>query len=164
MTNQDILSLNQSLVSLGDLTGIRFVYAIVKNTNLIKPEIEALQGAIKPTTEFQKYDEGRIKLLEQYSKKKDGKAEKKSLEGGAFEYILNDEKGFQKAFDKYKKGHQEIIKAREQQLKDFNELLKEDAKEIKFFKIKFEDIPKEITVRQMQGINVLIEYPELDKK
>jgi len=67
--NNDLLNLYQTLINLKGLSGVRFCYGVVKNINLLKPEVEAIQKTIEPKEEFQEYEKERIELAQKYSKK-----------------------------------------------------------------------------------------------
>jgi polyribonucleotide nucleotidyltransferase len=145
MNKQEILNLYRALNGLGNLSGAKFAYAVAKNINLIKSEIEALEKASTPSDEFKKFDEARVKLAEEFAKKdKDGKAETKDNA-----YVIEDQKAFDKAFEKLRKEYKETVEARETQMKQFSELLKEEST-VELYALKsLDEVPKEITAAQM---------------
>ena len=69
MKRKDYIALFGNLKKLGGLKGVKFAYAVEKNKNLLKQEVESVQEAIKPLENFQEYDAKRMKLAEQYAEK-----------------------------------------------------------------------------------------------
>ena len=152
MKKKELISLHQGINQLGSLSGVKFAYAITRNISYLKPEIEALEKAITATEEYKAFDNLRVKLLEKHAEKgKDGKAVITNNN-----YAIEDQVGFDKAFEKLKKEHKGVFEAREKQIKDYLALLDEEAT-VSFHKIKQEDIPANITVAQMNVISPLIE-------
>lgn len=156
MTNNDILTLNQSLHDI-NLKGAKFSYAVARNIELLKPEVTALQKAIDISSEYKEYDAKRIELCKQYANKDDsgevillnkGKPDEK--------FDIKDQKAFDLELDKLNKENQAVIDARTKQIKDFSELLEED-KEIAFYKCNLKDVPEEITTNELRSIIDIIE-------
>lgn len=152
MKTQEVLKLNATLETLSNLKGAKFAYAIAKNKEFIKTEIEALKEATKPSEEFEKYNKARIELAENHADKdEDGKS---VIEGN--QYKITDMDKFNKEHDKLKEEYKEALEAHKKQQDEFNALLEEETK-LELQMIKIEDIPQDITVEQMEGIKVLIE-------
>ena len=152
MTKQDVLEFYQNMNQLGELKGVRFSYGIAKNLNILKPEIEALQKALEPTKEYQEFDVKRIELVKKYAKL-DDKGEPITSRN---EYILDDEKAFNKAFEVLKKENKELVDKRDKQIDEYQELLKTEST-IELYKIKLADIPEIISAQQMYGISLIVE-------
>ncbi|MFA6077366.1 MAG: hypothetical protein WC735_04825 [Candidatus Paceibacterota bacterium] len=152
MTKGDNINLFSTLNKLGKLTGVKFAYAVARNLAFLKPEYEALQEAVKPTEDFVKYEEERVELAKEYAKKD---AEGKPIsENNA--YVLEDKETFDVKFIELKKKHKKTLEAREAQLKEQEELLKTDSTLV-LYKVKIEDVPKDITVAQMNSILEIVE-------
>ena len=152
MTKGEILNLFKSLNQLGALKGVKFAYGVSKNLNILKPEIESLEKANEASDKFKEFEKARIDLIKEHCKKDD--KGKEVIENN--EYVVEDKKEWEKAFNKLKKEHQGSVDEREKQIKDYMELLKTDSK-VDLYKIKLSDVPNEITTMQMNSIINVIE-------
>jgi len=151
MKNKDLITLEESLQKVGNLTGFKFVYAVAKNLDILNREIKIIQETFKFSKDFQKYDLERVELAKKFSKKdKDGKD---VVVNNAF--VLEDEKGFRKELEILKKSNKKVIEIREKQVEDLNKLLEEESN-IKLHKIQKEDIPENITGSQLFNILSII--------
>ena len=151
MKYKQILELNKSLSEL-KLPGVKFAYAVARNIQALKPEVTALQEAIKQSPEYQAYEKARVDLATKHASK-DEKG-KPVIVGN--EFAIEDQEAFDKAIEELKEKHKTTIEAREQQLKDFNELLEKDV-DVTLFKVALEDVPQNITTNQMTSIFEIIE-------
>ena len=158
MKKSGILSLYRSLNQLGALSGVKFSYAIAKNINNIKNEVESIDKALEPDEKFQEFEKERVVLLEKYAEKDDnGKPKKEMSENGSEQYVMGEGlKKFEKEFDILKKTHKEAVDARDKQIEDYNKLLETDS-DVTLHKLKMEDIPEAITTRQLAGIYEIID-------
>lgn len=151
MTNEEVLSLSSALNSVGNLSGVKFAYCIAKNLDIVNREVKVIQKAIESSKEFNEYDQKRVELAKKYSKKDD--KGKEVVEGNQF--VLADEKGFNKELEVLRKANKKVLEAREEQIKSFNELLKEKS-DIKLYQISLDEVPEAITTKQMSSIILLI--------
>jgi hypothetical protein len=152
MTKGDNINLFTHLNKLGKFTGVKFAYAVAKNLALLKPEYEALIMSVVSTEEYNKYDKERVELAERHAKKdENGKAISKDNK-----YELEDEKAFEAEFETLKDTHKEAIEARRAQIEEQNELLKTEST-ITLYKVKLEDLPKDISVVEMNNIMDIVE-------
>ena len=151
MNKGEAISLYHALSKLGNLSGVKFAYAVSKNLSLLKSELEALQKAVEPNEEYKVYDKKRVELAEKYSKKdENGKPVVVNNE-----YDLENKKEFLSEFAKLQKEFSKEIEGRENQVKEQNELLKtEYTGEI--YKVSLSDVPKDINVTQMESIMPII--------
>lgn len=153
MTKKEIIILKNSITACTNLVGVKFAYAMAKNSALLQPELDALEKASTPTKEFQEYDSKRLELIQKYvAKDKEGKP----LEVGG-SYVLEDPELWGKVFEEFKKqgDNQKIVDDRQKQSDDYNKLLEENV-EITLFKVALEDIPPTITTGQLIGISSLV--------
>lgn len=151
MTNKKIVELFNHLSAL-NLKGVKFAYAVARNINVLKPHVESLQKAQEPTEDYQKFDKERIALAQKHAKK-DEKGEPVT-EGNS--YVLEDQAGFQKDFEKVKKTYAKTIEEQETRIKEFNELLEKEVV-VELHKVKIADVPQEITSQQMTQIFEIVE-------
>lgn len=148
---KQLLSLYQSLKSVGNLKGVKFAYAVSKNLQLLESEIKSINEAQKPSEKFQAYDKARVELAKKHAKTEEGKPVVKNNS-----YVIENEKAFNEELETLKTEHKEALDEREVQLNEFKELLKGEV-EIELHKVKMDDVPADITVTQMEGIFAIIE-------
>lgn len=136
-----------------NLTGFKLGYAVARTKNYLRPEIEALESALRPDPKYQEFDQKRLQICKKYAKTTpDGKL---ISEGG--QYVFGENQG---AFDlelaPLKKEYRDALETRDQQIEDYNRELKNDIT-VNIHYITEEDIPKnpEPTVAQME---VLIHF------
>ena len=153
MTKQEVLSLFQGLNRMGHLKGVKFAYAVAKNVNGLKSEIEALQKATEASAEFKKFENARIALAEKHALKDEkGKAK---IAGQAYD-MGDNQAVFDVEFETLKKEHQVAFDARQEQIKQYGELLKGEAS-VTLHKIKLADVPAEINAQEMNTLYPIIE-------
>ena len=151
MLKNKILGLFQGLNNVAKLKGVKLAYAVIRNLNILQPEIEAIQKSLEPQDDFNVYDKERMELAKKFSKK-DEKGEPKTENN---QFILEDVKGFEKEIEQLAKKHKPALDAREKQVKEYNELLKEETK-VELYKVKLADVPTDITTEQLAGIYDII--------
>lgn len=163
MKKRDLISIFSAINTLGNVIGGKFGYAMAKNLNLIKGEVEALEKAREFTAEFKEYDAKRIKLAEELATKGvDGKAMQQvsSTNPQMQEYVLDAtaQKKFDKGLEKLKDEYKDAISGMEKRFEDYAKLLDEDI-EIAFFphKVNLADVPNTLSVKQMNGIYLLVD-------
>jgi len=158
MKNKQLQPLLQGIDAVGNLSGVRFSYCMSKNRKLITAELETLQEAIKPKEKFLEYDKERIALCQKYADKENGKPK---MENNNF--VITDRKEFEKEIEKLGKKFNAVLDEREKQGKEFQELLEKESSFVPF-KLDYEEIPKDITAKQMDGIIELIKDPDQSKE
>ena len=150
-TKTEIIQLYQALKKLGNLSGVKFAYAVSKNINLIEPEIKSFEKALEASDEFTKFEEKRMALVEKFAKK-DEKGEKLIKNN---EYEIEDLEQFNKEFEALKEENKEVYDARQKQIDEYNDLLKSEST-LELHKISISDVPQNITVSQMTSISSLV--------
>jgi DNA-directed RNA polymerase specialized sigma subunit len=167
LKKKDIVSLQVGISKVSNMTGSRFVYAIAKNARLIKPEIESINETLKQTDEYKKYEKERIALAEKYAKK-DGQGNAIIIPNrnnpNVGDYDIDDKKKFNEELEKLNDKNKKVIEAREKQEEEYGKLLEEETEDFKFHKIKFDDLPENITSGQLIGISLLLEDEDISKK
>lgn len=153
MTKLEVLNLYQGINRLGRLIGVKFVYAMSKNMKALQAEIDSLQKAMEMTDEFKKFEDARIALINKYAEKDDKGVVKITNN----EYIIGENKAvFDAEFETLRQANQAAFDARQEQIKQYTELLKTDCN-VTLFKVKLDDVPKDITAQELNGIYPLIE-------
>lgn len=136
MKNKELYSLYQGLNKCGNLSGVKFAYAIAKNKKTLFQEFQTIEelDAHKNQVKFDKEGtELRKKCME---KDKEGNEK------------LNSEK--------YDKEVKELIEKNKNVQKEFENLMNVEN-DVKLLKVKLDDIPKDITVDQMTLITDIID-------
>lgn len=157
MTKGEALTLYRNLNQLGNLSGVKFSYAVARNLNLLKAEIESLEKSVELPEAFKAFDKERVALVEQYAEKDEkGKPKKEKAENGAEQYVMGqNEEEFKKEFDALKEKHKEAVELREKQFEEYTRLLTTDT-DVSLYKIKLDMVPEGISARQMAGIYEII--------
>lgn len=157
MLRKDIINLYASLNTLGSVTGGKFAYGVAKNVHILKGEVESMEKSFKPSEGFIEYENERVKLAKEHSKKtKEGK-EMTEGEGQTKQYVMENQDKFDKELEKLQKKHDKVIKDREKQIDDYIKFLDEEGPKIELWKIKLVDVPDTLNVRQVNGIFEIIE-------
>lgn len=152
MKKKDILSLYKGLNSLGGLRGVKFTYAVAKNIRVLHDEITSLEKAVEADEQFQEYDKKRVELAKEHAQK-DEKGEPK-VENSQF--VLEDQKAFEKEHALLRDEYADTIAKRENQLAEYKELLEEDVA-VELHKINISQVPDDISTEQMYAILPVIE-------
>ena len=151
MTKLEAINLFTNLNKLGEMSGVKFAYAVSKNLGLLKSEIESLDKARIASKEYQEFDALRIKMVEKHAKK--GKDGKPIMKDNVYE--IENQMAVDKEFEALKLEHKEVFDARIKQIDEFNELLKTDSSVV-LYTIPLSYVPEGITVAQMYSIALII--------
>lgn len=152
MTNKELIDLYKSLNAINLSGSIKFSYAIAKNINLLKAEIENLEKLIIPTEGVINFNNERIELAKKLSKKdKDGNP---IVIGNNFD--VEDLKKFEKELKPIQEKYKKEIDEYEKKKQEYNNFLKEENG-ISLLKIDINDVPKEITNQQLNSILSIVE-------
>jgi hypothetical protein len=151
MTKQDIIDLNNGLISVSTLKGVKFSYAVAKNRSLIKDEIDAIEAASKPSEAYEEFTDKRIAIcLDMCSR--DEKNAPIIINNN---YTSDDMEGMIAKVNKLQEGYVDAIKEREDQLIIVGDLLKEKSN-IKLHKVSIDLVPEDITPGEMEAIFLMI--------
>lgn len=151
MTNKKVFELYDAFFTLKGLKGVQLNYAIARNTDYLKSEVEAMKKTLEASDGFKKYDEARIALAKKHAQK-DEKGNPVIIGN---EFQLEDKEVFDKEFAALKEEHKKEIEERQTQLKDFEKLLEEESS-IEFHKIPVSTLPEDITTEQMVALLPII--------
>lgn len=153
MKNSKIVELYNRLASVKGLKGVQFNYAIARNMAKLESEFKSLSKSQEPTPEYAKFEDARVELLKKYAKK-DEKGEFVIVDNS---YELEDKVTFEKEYKVLKEEHKEVLDARTEQMKEYAELLDKENT-IELHKIKFSDVPEDISTEQMVAVaDILID-------
>jgi len=152
ITRQELLELWNGLPTLADLKGFKLGYGIARTKAKLKPEVEALDEALKPDAAFQKYEEKRLELCRKHVQKDVGG---NPLVSGN-EFVFGDNR---EAFDTEMLSLQEefagAIEDRKKQIEDYLAGLKEKLT-VEVHQIAEADVPADATVGQVELLYRLI--------
>lgn len=155
MRKKDLFRLQQGLQQVGNLKGVKFAYAIAKNSRVIDKEIEDLQKSIEPSEKWAEIEKSQHTIRKKYCKKT---PEGEVMPDRNSQYIipLPLEAPCDKDLDALKNEHKSEYANHEKMLEEYKVLLDTNCI-IEFHKVKFDDLPSEITTSQMNGIFEIIE-------
>jgi len=155
LTREQIINLNNGLHAVGNLTGVKFAYAVSRNIVKIKSEMNFLKEAFESPPDYRVYNDARVKLAESHAIKING-VPKKIQKNGIEEYVIKDKKVFNKELKILQKKYEKCIKVRKKQKIDFDTMLKKKV-EIDLHYLPLSYIPETITPKQMTGILLIID-------
>lgn len=121
-------------------TNVKFSYAIAKNKIQMRPEVEALEEARKPSEKFVEYEQKRIALAKELA----DRDETGKIKAENDRFIISEKMDqFNEKLEVLQKEYKDSIEEREKQIKEYNSILEEEIY-IKLYKIKVEHLPDEI--------------------
>ena len=147
----ELTNLLQGINSI-NLTGVKFNYALLKNKKKIQEELETLKTVIKPDKKVEEFEKARIELCKEYCE--NDKNGKEIIKQGKFVGLENN-KAFTIAIDKLKETYKETLDKKDAQVKEYYKLLEEEV-EIEMHQVALNEVPKEITTKQLESILVII--------
>lgn len=156
ITRKELLELNNSLKKVTHIPGVKFAYIIAKNIHSIEGEIRSIVKTDEAGPEYQEFENERIQLASEHSKKQDNGRPETIMINGVEEFNIKNVPAFEKEYNKLKEKYAEVIVKREEQLKEINKFLEEEI-EVELYTIKIEDVPSSINGDQLNGIYIIID-------
>ena len=153
MKKRELYTSLEALDSVKELKGIKFAYVALKNKKKIEEEIKLFEEIIKPNPKFEEYEQKRIQLCVVHSDKNEN-GEPVILND---KYKIIDENKFNTELDGLKKGYNDVIEERIKQINDYNLMLEEEVN-IEFEKINFDNIPENISAKELEAIDFMINF------
>lgn len=137
MTKRELVKLNLILNQVKDLDGTKFKYTILRNIDLLKPQIKALKSIEDDYKKIlSKFEEGRNNLILRLGTKQSDGSISVSPESEEFEE-------FKKEYEKLVEENKESIDTYNAQILEFEKLLNEEpAEEVTFRKISIDLCPE----------------------
>jgi len=131
----------------------RFAYAIAKNKQILKRELEAIQEARKISDAYKEYDVERLELVRDHAERdEDGNP----VMIDAVNIKVRNRMEFNAALEKLQEGHKEALEDERARVEKFEAFLGEEFT-IEMFGIKPEHIPDDLSSEEMYGIMDLID-------
>lgn len=152
MKNIDLFRIRQGLEKLSDRKGVRFAYIVVKNKKILDDELEILRKSIEPSENFSEFEQKRVELCETHAKKDENG--QSILDGG--NYVIETKEVFDKEMTKLREEFKDTLDERIKQQEDYEKLLQQET-DVELKKIKFEELPNDITASELEQIKELIE-------
>lgn len=152
ITRQELLELWHGLPALADLKGFKLGYAVARTKAKLKPEVEALDEALKPDAAFQKYEEKRMELCRKFVQK-DGQGNP-VVSGN--EFVFGENRGaFDAEMAPLTAEYAGAIEDRKKQIEDYQAGLKELIT-VEVHQIAEADVPDDARVGQVEVLYRLI--------
>jgi len=160
MKNKDLFTLKEGLKEAKKLQGVKFAYAVAKNSRLVDHEIELLQETIIPSEDFTEFEDKRNELVKKYAKKdKNGepKQETQDVNGQTFSFFkIDDIPAYNEEAKPLEEEYKEVIESRNTQLKEYDTQLEEDCGLV-LHKVVIDIVPENITGETLELIDWMIE-------
>jgi hypothetical protein len=156
ITRQELLELWHGLPALANLTGFKLGYAVARTKAKLRPEVEALDEALKPDKDFQKYEEKRLILCQKYVQK-DAQGNP-AVQNGQFIFGENREV-FEKEMAPLSEEYAQAIEDRKTQFEDYQDSLR-DPITVEVHQITEADVPEDASVAQVEALYRLIKAEE----
>jgi hypothetical protein len=152
ITFNELDQLHNGLKLVENLRGMKFAYCVAKNKRLIEQELKILEDILKSTNAFREYETKRIQVCEKNCVK-DPSGKPILDKNGNFD-ILN-KASFDSEMNPLMEQYKDTIDHRKKQVDEFQEMMGKQV-EVEVHQIKLEDIPQDITPKQMDIIMPLV--------
>lgn len=155
MKKRDLFGILEVLGQFRDLKGsVKFSYAVAKNFKLINDEVDIIRDLVKPSPEFEAFDNARNGICAKFAEKDEGG--NPIIMNGEYKIKVEDISDFNKSMNVLMEESKDVIAVRTKQLEDYNSLIGEDV-ELSLHKIKLSSIPDGVSPAQMATIDSMIE-------
>lgn len=146
MKKIDIVNLYNALNKEKTKGSVHFRYDMIKNSNVIKSEIDALAEVEKDMNEpLKPYNAERAKIIEKIGIK---------AANGGYSIEVTDKSRmdkFNKAMEPVKEKYKKVLDEHEKKLKEYEKILQEEIKApFSFTEIKIDDCPEEIETNSLE--------------
>jgi phosphopantetheinyl transferase (holo-ACP synthase) len=155
MKRKDIIGHIEALNGVSEIKGVKFAYTVLKNKKKFEKQIEEdkeiFQKVLTPSEDYKTYETKRIELCELHSiKDAEGKAVVENDK-----YKLIDEKVFTVDLEKLNTEFNDSLVERKQQITEYTQLM-EEVVNIEFIKLNLEDLPTDLTEKELESIEFMI--------
>jgi len=155
MKRNDITAILNTLNEVSELKGVKFAFTVLKNRKKIESQIEEdkliFEEILKPSEGFKEFETKRIDLCIYHSEKDD--------EGNPItendQYKIIDMDVFNEELKKLSDEYEEDVKNRYTQMEEYNSLMEEELT-FDFKKLAFEDLPEEISEKQLRNLEFML--------
>lgn len=151
----ELANVRKTLDSVSNYQGIDFAYAVFKNKQLIDNKLMEMDFIKNVSPEIIEYEEKRIKICDQYSKKDSNGLP--IIENDLYLIDESDKEDFKYKMDELLNQYKVPVEYRQNQIELFNQKMNSTVN-IDFIKIKKEQIPSQIsTAKELENISFMIE-------
>jgi hypothetical protein len=155
MKRKEISVALDSLNGVSELKGVKFAFCVLKNKKKIETQMEEdrviFEQILKPSEGFNEYESKRVQLCVQFS----DKDEQGNPVVENNQYKISNLFDFNTELTKISEEYQEHIDGRTKQVDEYNTLLEEDIN-LDFQKVKFEDLPADLSASQLSSLEFMI--------
>lgn len=150
-----LVNAKKSLDKVSNYEGLEFAYIVFKNKQLIDKKLMEVDFIKNVSNEVVEYEEKRVKMCEEFSKKdENGKV---IIENELYVIEDKDQELFKTKMEELYAKYKPFINERQQQIELFNKKMN-DPIDFEFFKLTKEQIPPQIkTVSELEEISFMIE-------
>lgn len=163
MKNHELYAIVQNADKLKSLSGYPFVFELNRNIKIVKDALNELELIREETSEYKEFKEKYLKLRESYADvDKDGKPVTVPIPNtnGMMTYqVTKKEKEFAVEEKKLETKYRKVLDIQESKWKDFNAAMEDDVK-VSFYTVSEENIPKNVTLEQLQLLDFMITKKE----
>lgn len=151
ITRQELFELWHGLFLLANLKGFKLAYAVARTKAKLKPEIEALDEALKPDNAFQEYEKKRLNLCRKYARKDE--FGEPIVQGNQF--VFENREEFEAQMIPLDDEYVNAIEVRKAQLEDYQKSLREPIT-VEVHQVSPDDLPQDLTVKEMEVLYLFI--------
>lgn len=126
---------------------VKFHYLILKNKQIIQPEVDNIREIGKTSERYQLFDNKRIKLCNDFAEKDENG--QPVIRDNSFVIIPDKKQEFDSSLDALKLEFKDAIDELENKKKEIDELMEEDI-EIPFVKIPLSVIPEDLLGKEVE--------------
>lgn len=155
MKRNDITGILTTLNEVSELKGVKFAFAVLKNRKKIEVQIEEdkliFEQILKPSEGYTEFETKRIDLCIKHSEKdEDGNAITENEQ-----YKILDMDKFHEDLNILSEEYKDDVKIRYEQIEEYNSLMEEDLT-FDFKKVPFEDLPTDISEKQLRNLEFML--------
>lgn len=155
MKRKDIPTVLNTLNEVSEMKGVKFAFSVLKNRKTIESQMESdreiFEKILIATDEYKDFEAKRIELCVLHSEKDDNG--EPVVENDQYKII--DTQKFGEELNTISEQFKDAIDGRQKQIEDYNSLM-EDELTLEFKKVSFEDLPQDITEKQLRQLEFMI--------
>lgn len=153
--------LNEIINTTKEIFDKRFVFAVYRNLEYFKPEIEAIKNTQKESERFREFQEKIEQIGEEYSEKDENGNPKIEIKNGVEVYVITNRKEeANRKLQELQVQYKDVIEEQKKNLEVFNQLMEEEV-EVEICKVSFNYFPEKYSIDKHKVLKFIIkETPE----
>lgn len=155
MKRRNFQTAMNALDAVSNLKGVKFAFTILKNKKIIEHKVEEEKDIFAKVLEmserFKEFEEKRVSLCVKYSTKDENGNPITTNE----QYDIVDKDAFKNEYIPLMDEYKDDLEARNKQMQEYENLLDEEI-EIEFKKVDFNDLPEDLTSKQLEELDFMI--------